>query len=786
MKRYLQLIILALLPMCAWAEGQWTLHQVYLDNEFQNIADLGDKVYYLDNGALYQFDKQSHDIVKLDKNNLLTDQTITHMYFNAEKDFILLVYDNSNMDFLYSDGTIRNYSAINDAIISWSKVVNDVTFVDNLAYVATNYGYLVLDVDRMQAIEEHMFEKAFASVAPVGDVRVAVFDDGLYVDTSDYHDHLNSFKPLEIAAAGGVITPLDDTKFVLTTQAQNAASGGKIKTTSTLSTITLSAPDENGIITASQGTVITKTGTVFVNGLRGFRIQASPTGLLANFPEAKSHYNISADGATYTAITGNDAEIFACNPNGDGTMWAVGINGVHVKGNSSYYRVEGTLGFAGVLPYHMSWNWAQNKLYLSTTPTLGTQDISQPKPEIYTFDGTGWTNATPYGLTSGKAYGITFLKNDSNSYFLPTGAGFTRKIMNDTLLYTFSAANSPLTNRRSCQVFDSQGNLWMYQCRSQDGKQLIATTADQALLRTPPSMDSWTSFNIPEGFVAGFKKAVMTIGKDDVIAFSGCWYGTKVIFFHNDGTLEQPAGRYHAYNSFVDQNGKLLKFDQIHCVSTDPQGRIWIGTPDGVVIAEDPLGAVGDRYVFTRPVVKASGEYLVSGMTVNDIAFDSEGRAWIATNANGLWLANADGTEVINNWMPGNSNIPSAVVYQVCVAGNTGSTFVTTSNGVAQLVEHAASSGYANYDNVLAYPNPVLPDFTGLVTISGLMDGSTLRIVDRDGAVVAELTSRGGTATWDCCDAQGNRVPTGTYRVLATTTGDLDNAAEVTRIGVLR
>ena len=126
------------------------------------------------------------------------------------------------------------------------------------------------------------------------------------------------------------------------------------------------------------------------------------------------------------------------------------------------------------------------------------------------------------------------------------------------------------------------------------------------------------------------------------------------------------------------------------------------------------------------------------------------------------------------------------MVYQVCVAGNTGSTFVTTSNGVAQLVEHVASSGYANYDNVLAYPNPVLPDFTGLVTISGLMDGSTLRIVDRDGAVVAELTSRGSTATWDCCDAQGNRVPTGTYRVLATTTGDLDNAAEVTRIGVLR
>ena len=783
MKRYLQLIILALLPMCAWAEGQWTLHQVYLDNEFQNIADLGDYVYYIDNGALYKFDKQSHDVVKLSKGDPLTDQRITHMYPNAEKDFVLLVYDNSNMDFLYSDGTIKNYSAINDAVISWSKVVNNVTFVGNLAYVATDYGYLVVDVDRMQAVEEHMFEKAFASVAQVGDIRVAVFDNALYYDTSNYHDHLSDFMPLEIAAVGGIITPVNETSFILTTQS-GAASGTKIKTTSTLSTITL-AVDEDKVVTPTQGTVITKTGTVAVNGLRGFRIQRSPTGFLANFPEAKSHYNISPDGATYTAITGNDTEIFACNPLGDGTMWAVGINGVHVKGNSTYYPVGNLLGFAGVLPYHMSWNWPQNKLYLSTTPTLGTQDISQPRPEIYTFDGTGWTNATPYGLTSGKAYEITFLKNDSNSYFLPAGPGFTRKIMNDTLVYTFSADNSPLTNRRTCQVFDTEGNLWMYQCRNTDGKQLIALPADKALLRTP-SMDGWTSFNIPEGTVAGYKQATMTIGKDDVMAFSGCWYGTKVIFFHNDGTLEQPNGRYHAYNSFVDQKGSLLKFDQIHTVATDPQGRIWIGTPSGVVIAEDPLGAVGDRYVFTRPVVKASGEYLLNGIRVNGFSFDNEGRVWIATNSNGLWLTNADGTEVINNWMPSNSNIPSAVVYQVCVAGNTGSTFVTTSAGVAQIVERATGSGYANYDNVLAYPNPVMPDFTGLVTISGLMDGSMLRVVDRDGAVVAEFSSRGSTATWDCCDTLGNRVPTGTYRVLATTAGDLDNAAEVTRISVVR
>ena len=39
-------------------------------------------------------------------------------------------------------------------------------------------------------------------------------------------------------------------------------------------------------------------------------------------------------------------------------------------------------------------------------------------------------------------------------------------------------------------------------------------------------------------------------------------------------------------------------------------------------------------------------------------------------------------------------------------------------------------------------------------------------VVNAAGETVATLNATGTTALWDACDATGNRVPTGNYRVL--------------------
>ena len=72
-------------------------------------------------------------------------------------------------------------------------------------------------------------------------------------------------------------------------------------------------------------------------------------------------------------------------------------------------------------------------------------------------------------------------------------------------------------------------------------------------------------------------------------------------------------------------------------------------------------------------------------------------------------------------------------------------------------------------DNVYAYPNPVTPDFTGLITIVGLSYDADVKITTSSGVLVAEGRSNGGSFTWDGKDRKGNRVASGVYMVITAT-----------------
>ena len=81
-----------------------------------------------------------------------------------------------------------------------------------------------------------------------------------------------------------------------------------------------------------------------------------------------------------------------------------------------------------------------------------------------------------------------------------------------------------------------------------------------------------------------------------------------------------------------------------------------------------------------------------------------------------------------------------------------------------------------SYKDVYAFPNPVRPDFSGVVSIIGLKTDSKIVITNVAGHAVHTTTSNGGMATWDCTDGYGRRVPTGVYLVQAV---DSDNKEHV-------
>ena len=87
-------------------------------------------------------------------------------------------------------------------------------------------------------------------------------------------------------------------------------------------------------------------------------------------------------------------------------------------------------------------------------------------------------------------------------------------------------------------------------------------------------------------------------------------------------------------------------------------------------------------------------------------------------------------------------------------------------------------------ETVYAYPNPVTPDYTGLITITGLSFNADVKILSASGKLIAQGRSNGGTFTWNGCDKDGNRVGSGVYMV-ATATKD-GNKGTVCKIAIVK
>ena len=85
-----------------------------------------------------------------------------------------------------------------------------------------------------------------------------------------------------------------------------------------------------------------------------------------------------------------------------------------------------------------------------------------------------------------------------------------------------------------------------------------------------------------------------------------------------------------------------------------------------------------------------------------------------------------------------------------------------------------------NDDTTYAYPNPVRPNYTGPITITGLTYNADVKIVSSSGQLVAKGRSTGGIYVWDGCDMKGKPVASGVYMVqTATQDGDKGTVCKV-------
>ena len=774
---FLLVVILSLVAQAQSGKGDWRVHPYYVGDNVKNIIDTDNKIYYLVGNDLYCFDKSTSSTESLNKRVALNDVLVTNIYYNYLKKYLVVTYLNSNIDVIASDGQITNLPDIKDAVLTGLKGINDVTFSPGKMLVSTEFGLLVYDDASMTVIESRLFNTNFASAIEVGEWTVISRSGLVYAaKTNALRETVSSYQQVSgITSSSNVkLIPVSDNMFMV-----NSAAG------LTTNTLGLSSNEPAAL---AKNVVFSNCATI---------VQPTPSGFVASFPADNLYVTTDAQGLNPESVTGV-SELLSANPDGDGTLWALGANGIHQLGTTDYHKPNG-IGIK-VGAFYMVFNKPKNLVYLSTSSDnthaeWGTKMNSVT--QMFTFDGSQWTDVTPTGLPgNGESanWQLAMDPMDPDTYVYPSRKYGVFKIVNDQYTYKYDATNSYFATSKfykgAC-AFDSVGNLWVCysSANASEPSQVNLSVLPRAKYEAATCQKSdWIPVSVPATKQNYFKGSSFVVGKGDVKVYNGGGYKGSYVFWNQpDGLTGTPM--IANFNSLQDVDGKSITWNNVYCMERDQNGLVWSGMNNGIV-AFDPSRAFDDDFAVILPKVMRNdgtgqNDYLLDGLQVNCISVDAENRKWIGTESAGLYQVSAEGTKILKQFNTENSYLTSNTIYAVCCNTNTNSVYVLTANGFLEYMCDVAPSA-SSYDNVYVYPNPVRPDFTGLLTITNLMSNSYLKVTNAEGATIKQWHSDGGTATWDCCDQSGDRMPTGLYTVYASQQENDPNPRKVAEFLIIK
>ena len=114
MKKILLLLTLWL-SLCAAAQnavGDWRIHTSFVGDQVTSIAESRQWVYYQSGANLFRLDKSTSENEAMSIQGDLSDMGISNMYYNSDKDYLVVVYTNSNIDIIRGDGSVVNMPEI--------------------------------------------------------------------------------------------------------------------------------------------------------------------------------------------------------------------------------------------------------------------------------------------------------------------------------------------------------------------------------------------------------------------------------------------------------------------------------------------------------------------------------------------------------------------------------------------------------------------------------------------------------------------------------------------------
>lgn len=725
--------------------GTWRMYLPYRTSN--DIAVSNEEVFSSSGNALLRFNKEDHAVSKIDKADGLSDMKINNLAYDTATKNLLICYDNSNIDMLNSKNEIINLNEIKDKVISGNKRIYNICFHDHFAYLGTGFGVQVIDLDRMEFKETYVVGRGGGNIR-VNDV--AILNNKIYAATIEGIKFIDINNPgilnynfwtslsgagmpgstpdIMESFAGKLYTVFNDSLWSYDGSTWNFISWQQYWTAMQLTSYS------NNLVLTQQGD---SSGTFL--GSRALFIDASGSIAITSHPRLSHAKNCieDYDGNIWWAdlwqglLRTKGSEFESIYLNGPGTAssfrMAVNNNIVYVAAGAYNNSLQFTFNRDGFFVMKDNWwntynenNDARLKDYL---------DIVAVGPDPY----------------SDKVYFSSYL----NGLVIFENGNITTYNKDNSPLKNTTA--DPLRTKVSDTKVDDYGNAW-----------ILNFGSDHPIVVRKPTGE-WIPLQGIPGLV-GVKKVMIDSYGQKWISLKGSGGGIMVYYEGDD--VDNTSDDVVRQLTTARGNGALPE-ENVNTMVEDKEGNVWVGTNQGIGVFYCPTSVLRDGCDAQKIIVNRDGYngYLFETQFVKTIAVDGANRKWVGTS-NGVWLISADGKEEILRFDITNSPLPSNEIYDITINQQTGEVFIATEGGIVSYMGDATTGG-EKHEDVMVYPNPVRPEYTGTIAVKGLVDDANIKITDVGGGLIWQGKALGGQAVWNGNNYNGQRAKSGVYLVFS-------------------